>query len=592
MLRMLKTLRWQLTLLYFLAALGLVSLMGAVTYALIGHYFQQTTDLALQYKMATEFRTLGLPIPPELAKVEQIWLENKQHKIGLPSPESTASGTPQSSAIDDTPDMIPATSPSLQAGGEATATPIVQTSKETNASPANTGNKISQVGLVYKVGEPGEESQDGEKDASMPVESDDEAADKMPAKSASNSDKNILIGKASIVEPVQADEETPLNTPIPQGSLTHAAEQVYDNEDDRYDGNLSPIFIVPQGTNPDPAATSNQPAAPIRVDQAASKRALQYGIDWRTIRLADSVRVRLLTYRISGNSNPTVLQIGRLLTDQDRILQQYLIGLLIFGGAGSIVLALASWWLAGRSLSPAQKAWDQQQNFISNASHELRTPLTLLRATADFGLRQRPPEDQAKALKDILNESDYMNRLINDLLLLSRLDTHRLQLKREIIFLPELLTDTVQQMEKISQTMKIALVVNSTQVQVWGDRARLRQVLLILLDNAMRFTPPGGNLRLETCDLGKQIEIDVSDDGSGIPAEHLPHLFKRFYQVHTSEVDDSQNNGLGLSIAKGLIEAQHGTIHIESAVGKGTRVRLTLPAVISNEETKPLRTKQ
>jgi signal transduction histidine kinase len=216
----------------------------------------------------------------------------------------------------------------------------------------------------------------------------------------------------------------------------------------------------------------------------------------------------------------------------------------------------------------------------------------LLRATADFGLRQRPPADQAKVLKDILNESDYMKRLIDDLLLLSRLDTHRLELKQEIIFLPELLTDTVQQMEKISQTMKIALVVNSTQVQVWGDRARLRQVLLILLDNAMRFTPPGGNLRLETCDLGKQIEIDVSDDGSGIPAEHLPHLFKRFYQVHTSEVDDSQNNGLGLSIAKGLIEAQHGTIHIESAVGKGTRVRLTLPAVISNEETKPLRTKQ
>jgi signal transduction histidine kinase len=574
---MLKTLRWQLTLLYFLAALGLVGLMGAVTYALIGYDFQHTTDLALQYKMATEFRNLGLPVPPELAKVEQIWLDNNQRRITLPSPEPTGSSVPRSLIIDNQTNVTPAANPTFPASEQATETPILQASVASGANPTDKVNKISQVGLVYEVGKPAGGSQDSENPEPMSAEQEEDESNKRSVSRGGESDENAPISEVPNAEPAKPDEEALQATSVPQGTLIPTAEPVYDAENDLYDANLSPIFIVPQETNPNPVAIPNHPAAPISVDQAASTRALQYGIDWRTIRLSDGIRVRLLTYRIAGNPAPTVLQIGRLLTDQDRVLQQYLIGLLIFGGASSILLALASWWLAGRSLSPAQKAWDQQQNFISNASHELRTPLTLLRATADYGLRQQPAEDQTKVLKDILDESDYMSRLVDDLLLLSRLDTRRLELKREIILLPELLTETIHQMEKISQTKNIALVVESTHGKVWGDPARLRQVLLIVLDNALRYTPPGGKIRLQTRMVGKQIEVSVLDNGQGISAEHLPHLFKRFYQVRTANIDDSRNNGLGLSIAKGLIEAQHGTIRIESAVGKGTQVRLTLP---------------
>jgi signal transduction histidine kinase len=240
-------------------------------------------------------------------------------------------------------------------------------------------------------------------------------------------------------------------------------------------------------------------------------------------------------------------------------------------------LALSSWWLAGRSLGPAQKAWDQQQSFISNASHELRTPLTLMRATADFGLRAHPAQEQAQVLQDIIDETDYMNHLVDDLLLLSRLDAHRLQLAREVIAISDLITETIRQMEKLGREKGIALTKDTATGNIIGDRARVRQVLLILLDNAMRFTPPGGAIHLSTQPFGKFIEIVVADNGPGISLEHLPHLFERFYQVRTNATNDSRTNGLGLSIAKALIEAQNGTIHIESALGMGTQVHFFLP---------------
>jgi signal transduction histidine kinase len=294
--------------------------------------------------------------------------------------------------------------------------------------------------------------------------------------------------------------------------------------------------------------------------------------------MSNGIRVRLLTYR-TGLDTPAVLQVGRQLSDQDRVLNQYLTGLLILGSIASFMLAFVSWWLAGRSLGPAQKAWDQQQNFVSNASHELRTPLTLIRASAEFGLRSHPSQEQGQVLQDVIDEADYMNRLVDDLLLLSRLDAHRLQLTREVIPVSELVTETVRQMERLGQEKGIALSMDTTKGTIIGDQARVRQVLLILLDNSLRFTPSGGTIHISAKPSGKFIEMVVADNGSGIPPEHLPHLFERFYQVRTNATNDSRSNGLGLSIAKALIEAQHGTIHIKSIPGKGTQVHLFLPAV-------------
>jgi len=168
-----------------------------------------------------------------------------------------------------------------------------------------------------------------------------------------------------------------------------------------------------------------------------------------------------------------------------------------------------------------------------------------------------------------------MNNLVDDLLLLSRLDSSRLQLTREVVKLPALLSEIEGQFSMLAAAKQVTLKVMDTTGAIWADPIRLRQVLLILLDNALRFTPSQGSIQLATRQHDKECQILVSDQGIGISPEHLPHIFERFYQINNPGVDDSHNNGLGLSIAKELVEAQGGKISLQSQVGKGTLVILT-----------------
>jgi len=295
--------------------------------------------------------------------------------------------------------------------------------------------------------------------------------------------------------------------------------------------------------------------------------------------LPDGRRVRLLTYHAAVPGGPELLQVGRLLHDQEEILNRFLLSLLALSGLSIVLLGIGSWRLSGRSLGPAQRAWDQQQAFISNASHELRTPLTLMRANAEYALRDITEAERQASLRDILQESDYMSRLVDDLLLLSRLDSQRLKLNREIVDLPTLLEEACRQAGKLAEGKDIHILVAQVEGKVWGDSLRLRQVLLILLDNAVRFTPAGGAIRLEAYQQGKQCQLCVIDSGRGVPPEHLPHIFERFYQVPGTAGEGARSNGLGLSIAKALIEAQGGAIALHSQVGQGTQAIISLPSV-------------
>jgi signal transduction histidine kinase len=385
----------------------------------------------------------------------------------------------------------------------------------------------------------------------------------------------------------------PATIPPSRSDVSHEEDEIAEHREselngweraEAYDGSLAPIFILPQAS--DVSATGTNPItgvpAPILSDKDAASAAMVNGSDLRTLQLSDGSNIRLLSYRIDGGgSSASVLQIGRLLTDQDRILQQYLTGLLVLGAISILIMGAGSWWLSGRSIRPAQTAWDLQQTFVSNASHELRTPLTFIRATAEYGLRQKPTADQAEILSEILNEEDYMNRLVDDLLLLSRLDTHRLILERKKIPLHELIAEIQHQVEKVASQNGVEIMVGNTDGQVIGDPTRLRQILLILLDNSLRFTPAGGSIHIDTAAQGKFRSVRIQDNGAGIPDEDLPHIFDRFYQVHSLQSDNQRNNGLGLNIAKSLVEAMGGNIALSSQEGKGTAVNIWLPA--SNE---------
>jgi signal transduction histidine kinase len=353
-----------------------------------------------------------------------------------------------------------------------------------------------------------------------------------------------------------------------------------ENAEDLYDGELAAIFVVPLDATGQISGTVSALTLPVAPNKPAVTAALATGSDWRTVISDQGLRVRLLTYRLPRNSGAAVLQLGRTLDDQDRILQQLLLALLGLGAASTVLLGIGSWWLAGRALRPAQAAWARQQTFVANASHELRTPLTLLRASAEVVQRGLPREDSdgRALLDDVLQETDHMSRLVEDLLLLSRLDAGRLALERQEVALPALLADMQRQMGRLAEERAVPVEVTRAEGTALADPTRLRQVLLILLDNALRHTPRGGHIALAAQPQGRSVQISVADTGSGIAPEHLTHVFERFYRVDSTPNGTTGGSGLGLAIARGLIEAQHGHITIQSQVGTGTRVTLTLPA--------------
>lgn len=248
----------------------------------------------------------------------------------------------------------------------------------------------------------------------------------------------------------------------------------------------------------------------------------------------------------------------------------------------ALLIALFSWWLAGRSLLPAQRAWKHQQQFIANASHELRTPLTLIRANAEVAQRSSIHESRRQELlQDILQECDHVGRLVEDMLLLSRLDAKKLTLVKERVDVPDLVSEVHQQFRSLAERQGIALVLDFCAEAVLGDRTRLRQVLTILVDNALKFTPTNGAVHLGSSLEKNEVVLFVRDNGVGIAQNHLRHVFDRFYQVNAgaSTLTMSAGSGLGLSIAKGLVETQGGSIQIESTAGEGTCVTVRFRAV-------------
>lgn len=345
-----------------------------------------------------------------------------------------------------------------------------------------------------------------------------------------------------------------------------------------YEGELSSIFILPLDEKAGMVINPNPFTIPMDPDRAAVNDALKNGSDIRTTRLRDGSPVRLLTYAIPAGTGFSALQMGKPVAEQKRLLDSFLSGIALAGGLIILLMGIGSWWLAGRSLGTAQKSWDMQRSFIANASHELRAPLTLIRASSEVIIRQTGTNIRLNdLLKNITDECDHMSQLVEDLLLVSKLDSHQLKLDITEVDMAGLLEEVQRQFIPLAEKGRVSVMIGESRGHVKGDRLRLRQVLIILMDNALRFTPAGGSIELISRLSGHTVTVQVRDNGKGIPPEHMEHLFERFYQPGSGHSDD-HGNGLGLSIAKSLVEAHGGTIQINSRVGEGTRVTLTLPA--------------
>jgi signal transduction histidine kinase len=235
---------------------------------------------------------------------------------------------------------------------------------------------------------------------------------------------------------------------------------------------------------------------------------------------------------------------------------------------GDLTMAL------NQTLERLEMLFRTQQRFLADVSHELRTPLTTVRGNVDLMRRMGVADDSF--LDDIQAELERMTRLVNDLLLLARADVGGLPIARKPVALDTLLLDVFRQLSMLDRGVDIVLE-EVDQVSVLGDADRLKQLILNLADNAVKYTVDGGAVRLGLSKTSSEAHIMISDTGIGIPESDLPHIFDRFYRVDKARTRSHGGSGLGLSIVKWIVDVHGGTIEVESEVGKGTTFYVTLP---------------
>jgi signal transduction histidine kinase len=226
-----------------------------------------------------------------------------------------------------------------------------------------------------------------------------------------------------------------------------------------------------------------------------------------------------------------------------------------------------------------EEAMRGSKQFVADASHELRTPLTVMRGELEsLAQDSQLGRETRETLGSVLEEVERLGEIVESLFALSRLDAGEANAEWVRFDLAELAATTAEQMSLLAEDKHVSVDCDSTPgVTVEGDRARLKQVIVNLLDNAIKYTPSGGRVRLSVRREGRFALLDVADDGIGIPAEALPHVFKRFFRVDTSRSREQGGAGLGLAIVKSICSAHGAEVEVLSTPGRGSRFRVRQP---------------
>lgn len=301
------------------------------------------------------------------------------------------------------------------------------------------------------------------------------------------------------------------------------------------------------------------------------------GIIWQN-RDGDHDHYRFLKAPLKNGQGITIVFLNP--EAEDRVTGHLLAAFTITGLAGAALTLLGSLFMANRALIPIKTSWGRQKDFVADASHELRTPLTVIQTNLDI-VRGSPTdtiESQMHWLDNIKAESEFMTKLIDDLLFLARTDSHQQLMNKDYFPLSSALKEVLTSFEPLASRNEIKITsLIEPQINFNGDQTRIKQLAAILIDNAIKYTPPGGEINLELKDLNNNVEITVSDTGEGIDQEHLDKIFNRFYRVDKARSRDSGGTGLGLSIAEWIVKEHKGVIKVKSSPGKGTTFSLIFP---------------
>jgi heavy metal sensor kinase len=369
-------------------------------------------------------------------------------------------------------------------------------------------------------------------------------------------------------------------------------------------------------------AISPEQASKVLARLAADKR-MQYTRD-SEFEYVESSKARMRFHNAAikdSDGNGYLLRVGTPLAPLDAALREIREIFIVMLPVGLLVAGLGGWWMARSALKPVdnlraaaesinisqlqrrlplrgthdeldrlastfnevfarlERAVDQMKQFTAGIAHELRTPLSVLQGEAELTLTSADSiEEYRSVLTGQLAQFGKLNRMFNQLLLLARAEAGELQLAARTVNLSALVRFLVEQMTPIAEDKNVSLhVCGDTVVEATGDSEWLERIVLNLLDNAIKFTPSGGHVTVTVSAPGTQAVLEVRDTGIGIPAEAIPHLFERFFRVDSSRSPEVPGVGLGLTLVKWAIEAQDGSIHVQSVPEEGSCFTVLLP---------------
>jgi heavy metal sensor kinase len=359
------------------------------------------------------------------------------------------------------------------------------------------------------------------------------------------------------------------------------------------------------------------------IKSALEQAAREWQPQFDEVSLSPTEHVRIITWPARDEDGELFfVVVGQSLRDVQRAQTQMILLLAVANPLALLLASLGGLWLASRALSPVdrltraaerigrgnlserveeyrsqdeigrlattfnqmigrlEQAFERERRFTADASHELKTPLAILRGDIEVALRrERAPEEYQRVLRSSLEEIQRLTKLTDDLLTLARSDAGETVLDLERVQLDVLASEACAYIAPLAESAGVALSYDSpvSPVVVDGDQKRLKQLLVNLLDNAIKYTPAGGSARLSLSVKDSSATIEVTDTGRGIPAASLSHIFERFYRQTDPRDSRVTGFGLGLAITKWIVDAHGGTIEAESQEGRGARFTVRLP---------------
>ena len=405
------------------------------------------------------------------------------------------------------------------------------------------------------------------------------------------------------------------NSPLP--GLNQLFEQFMNQ------GNLNKFYRIYDGSGNVGSRSKNISASQFPLSQPAYADALEGKNSYETFTVGGQQPIRVITMPILFEGKLiNLVQVGTSLEAVQETLRNLKIFLFTAVPSVLILAALFARFMARRALKPISRIIDtareigqgqelskripvlkikdelgqlaltfnemmnrlensfaQMRQFSSDASHELRTPLTVLKGQNELILsKQRKPEEYQEVISSNLEEINYMSKVLEDLFVLSKSDENQVNLDYKPVDLRALVEEVFKHAEILAEEKNIKIIIAFLEpIEIKGDEVRLRQMVWNVLQNGIKYTQQGGELKISLQNEGDFALLTIQDTGIGIPEEDLPLIFNRFYRVDKARTRDEGGSGLGLSICRQIAEAHKGKIEVESKLGVGTRFKICLP---------------